>query len=289
MPATRESANIHPTATIDPSAEIADDITIGAGAIIGPHCRIGAGTRIGPNVLIIENTTIGESNQIHAGAVLGGEPQDRAYDPDSDRGVLIIGDHNVIREFVTMHRGAGEGGPTRIGSHCFLMANAHVGHNAIVGDRVTLTNGAVLAGHARVGERAILSAFSAVHQFCEVGEYAMFQATAVVSQHVPPFCIVHRSGNQLSGINTVGMRRSGKFSRDQISEVREVYRRVFRSASVPSVALRRTSAEPWSGPARRLIEFLEASYKLEGRRARGVCTGAARAIRALRQTDDDES
>ncbi len=271
---------------IHPSSEIGEGVTFGPGAVVGPNCRIGDRTRLGSNVIIVQDTTIGADNEFHAGAVIGGDPQDRAYDENVDRGELIIGDRNVVREFVTIHRGAGEGGPTRVGSDGYFMANAHIGHNSIVGDHVTMTNCSVLGGHVRVGESAVLSAYSGVHQFCEIGEYALLQASAIVSQHVPPYCLVHRGGNQLSGINAVGLRRSGKFTRQEISDVREAYRLIFRSSSVPSTALRRVSAREWSTCARRLIEFIEHSMSIKGRRARGICTGAARSIRAGRPADD---
>lgn len=286
MPSTHESASIHPSAIIDPTAEIGEGVTIGPGASVGPHCRIGDRTRLGANVIIIENATIGDDNVFHAGAVIGDDPQDRAFDPDVDRGRLLIGDRNIFREFVTIHRGAGAGGPTTIGDDGYFMANTHIGHNCAVANHVTMTNCSVLGGHVRVGERAVLSAFSVVHQFCEIGEYAMLQANAGVSQHVPPYCIVHRFGNQLAGVNVVGLRRSGKFTRDEISEIRKAYRLIFRSSSVPSAALMRASALEWSPAARRLIEFIEHAMSLEGPRARGVCAGAPRAIRAAGPAED---
>ena len=289
MPATHESVHVHPTAIVDDTAELGASVSIGPGALVGPRCRIGDHTILGPYAIVHEHATIGSHNYIHGGAILGDDPQDRAFDRAVDPGHLFIGDHNIIREFVTIHRGAGESGPTRIGSHCFIMANAHVGHNCNVADHVVLTNHTVVGGHAKIGRNAVLSAFSAVHQFCEVGEFAMFQATAVSSQHVPPYCIVHRSGNQLSGINAIGLRRSGEFTRDEISEVREVYRLIFRSSSVPSSALQRTSGREWGAPARRLIEFIESVGQLSGRHARGICTGAARSLRAVRDHSDSSS
>jgi len=271
---------IHRSADIDPSVKLGAGVTIGPGVIVGPDCTIGDGTRVGPNAVIVCNTAIGCDNTIHAGAILGDDPQDRAFDAAEDAGQLIVGDRNIIREHVTFHRGASGAGPTRVGSDGFFMACSHVGHNSVVGDSVVLTNHAVLAGHVRVGNRCVLSAYAGVHQFCEIGEYAMFQAGAIATQHVPPYTMMRNGFNQLAGINVVGLRRSGNFSRDDITEIREVYRLLLRCPAPWPVKLERVRQQTWRPPTERLISFVEHALALEPPRTKGVCAGIVRRVRA---------
>jgi len=268
MGASAETS-VHPSAEVHPTAELGAGVEIGPGAIIGPGCRIGDACVMGPRAILVRNTALGVGNRIHAYAVLGDDPQDRAYH-DDDPGALVLGDRNTIREFVTIHRGSGDAGSTALGSDCFLMAYSHVGHNCCIGDRVILTNYAGLAGHVRMGDGCVLSGHSAVHQFCDVGEGCMFQAGARVSQHVPPFCIVHRDGNRLAGINTIGMRRAGH-SNAEITDARRVYRALFRSGRPFSAAIDTIQRESWGPAARRIIEFCAAALAQEAPRARGLC------------------
>jgi len=280
MSTATATTQIHPTAQIDPSSTLGVGVVLGPGVVVGPHCHIGDRTRLGPRAILIEHTTLGSDNIIHAGAILGDEPQDRSFNHAADPGKLVIGDHNIIREFVTMHRGAQDAGATRVGSNGYFMACAHIGHNCVVGDHVTFTNYAGLAGHVRVGDGCVLSSFAGVHQFCDVGEYTMFQAGAKVSKHVPPYCIVHRDSNILAGINVVGLRRSGHFSRDDITEIRTIYRLLFHSSSLLSKTLPALSSQSWRSPTRRLIEFIETALAQSPPRARGVCLGRAHSTRA---------
>lgn len=273
MPATATS--IHPTATIHPTADLGAAVEIGPGAIVGPNCRIGDRTSIGPSAVIVRDTTLGADNRVHAHAVLGDDPQDRAYKPDADPGSLTIGNNNIIREFATIHRGAGDAGPTIIGSNGFFMVSCHVGHNCRVGDRVILANFAALSGHVRLGDGCVLSGHAAVHQFCDVGELCMFQGGAGTGQHVPPFSIVHRAGNRIAGINVVGMRRAG-YSSAEITSARTLYRLLFRTTRPLRVVLEEARERSWSNAALRVIEFCDAAIAAAPPRARGVCRAADR-------------
>ena len=214
---------IDPRAIVSSGAEIAPDVSVGPFSIIEAGAVVGAGTRIDSHVRICTGTRLGRENVVHPGAVLGGEPQDRAYDGSPSR--LEIGDRNVFREGVTANRGTAAGSETRIGSDCFLMANAHVGHNAAVGNGAVLANGALLGGHARVGDQVFLSGNAVVHQHIRAGRLGMVQGTGALSADLPPFCI--SSGvNILRGVNVVGLRRAGLDSAG-IKAVRYAFRKLF--------------------------------------------------------------
>ena len=271
------AASIDPAARIDTAAVIADDAVVEADAIIGPGVTIGPATRVRTRAIIVENTTIGARNDIHPYAIIGGDPQDRAYDPDKNRGSLVIGDDNVIREFVTIGRSTGDGPTTRIGSHCFLMSQSHVGHNAQLADHVVLANGASVAGYARVGPRTVLSGFCMIHQFCDVGEMVMFRAAASTSMHVPPFVILARP-NIIAGLNAVGLRRAG-FSDDERAQVKEIYRAVYRTRGgrpLDEAVAQFEQRDDWTPPAQRFIDFFRDRLAAPPPRNRGF-VGAAHA------------
>lgn len=273
MPAT--AASIHPTATIHPSATLGVGVLVGPGAVIGPDCHIGDRTTIGPHAVLVRNTTLGADNTVHPHAVLGDDPQDRAYKPDDDPGSLTIGNNNIIREFATIHRGAGDAGPTTVGSGCFLMVTSHIGHNCRVGDRVILANGALLSGHVRMADACVLSGHAAVHQFCDIGELCMFQGGAGTGQHIPPFSIVHRDGNRICGVNAVGMRRNG-YTGAEITDARALYRLLFRTGRPLRAMLDEARSRDWSRAANMMIEFCDAAIAAAPPRARGVCRAAER-------------
>lgn len=184
---------IHPQAIVDPSARLAEDVEVGPWTLIGPEVEIGAGSRIASHVVIKGPTRIGVGNRIFQFATVGEECQDKKYRGEPTR--LEIGDHNVIREGVTLHRGTvQDAGVTRLGSHNLLMAYVHVAHDCVVGDHVIMANNAALAGHVHVGDHAVLGGFTAVHQFCRIGPHAMCGAGSVVLKDVPAY--VMASGNQ---------------------------------------------------------------------------------------------
>lgn len=218
-------SRIHPTAIVDPAAEL------GEGVEIGPWCRVGAGVVLDRNVRLISNVVvetgvrIGEATEVHPFAVLGGPPQHSGYHGEPT--TLEIGAHNVIREQVTMNRGTPQGGGvTRVGSHNLFMTGAHVGHDCVVGDRITFANNATLGGHATVGDGAFLGGLSAVHQFGRVGQFAMVGGLAAVTRDVIPYGSVWGVHARLEGLNLVGLKRRGA-SRDVIRRMLAAFRQLF--------------------------------------------------------------
>jgi UDP-N-acetylglucosamine acyltransferase len=218
-------AKIHPLAAVSKEAVIADDVTIGPCATIEGPVRIGAGCDILGGARLLGPLTLGARNVVHGTAVLGGWPQDRKF--KGEHSELIIGDDNIFREGVTIHRGTGAGTKTLIGSRCYFMVNSHVGHNCVIGSDVTFVNGAMAGGHVQVADRAILGAYSAIHQFCRVGRLAMPTNGAMYSVDVPPYFIGMKT-NVVVQLNVVGMRRSG-MKRESINAIREMFQHIYRT------------------------------------------------------------
>jgi UDP-N-acetylglucosamine acyltransferase len=219
-------AQVHPTAIVDPRAELAADVVVGAYSIVGDEVRIGAGTTIGPHCVIEGRTTIGRDNRIFAFSSIGAAPQDMKY-RDEPTG-LAIGDRNTIREFCTFNRGtAQDAGVTRLGNDNWVMAYVHLAHDVQVGDHTILANNATLAGHVHVGDWVIVGGLTGIHQFCKVGAHALTGFQSHVAQDVPPFVLV--GGNPLAahGFNVEGLRRRG-FSRERIAQVKQMHRLLYR-------------------------------------------------------------
>jgi len=259
---------IHPTAIIDPKAELDSTVEVGpyavieAGVVVGPNCRIG------PHVHLLGLTTMGEGNIIHAGAVVGDDSQDLKYRGQPTR--LRIGDHNVIREHATLNRSSEEDEDTVIGSHCLLMANSHVGHNCRVGDYVRLANGSLLAGHVTVHDQAIVSGNCLVHQFVRVGKMSMMQGGTKISKDLPPFMMALDT-NSVCGLNTIGLRRAG-FNEEERLELKKLYRVLFREGNTVKDAVALAKEQFHSTPARYLIEFVDTTE-------RGICYDVSRSRR----------
>lgn len=260
---------VHPTAIIHPQAQLDPTVTVGPyaiideGVVVGPHCQIG------PHVYLTGLTAIGAHNQFYAGCVIGEAPQDLKYKNTPTR--LRIGDHNVFREHVTIHRSNKVEEDTVLGSHNFLMAHSHVGHNVLLGDHVIIANGVLLAGHVTVADRAFLSGNCLVHQFVRVGTLALMQGGSAVSKDLPPFTVA-RGDNGICGLNTVGLRRAG-FTVQQRLELKQLYHVLFRGGRKLSDALAAARAQYTSEPSRLLLEFVGASR-------RGICrdTSAAKGV-----------
>jgi UDP-N-acetylglucosamine acyltransferase len=262
------STRISPSATVDPTASIGEGVVIEADAYVGPNCVVGDRCRLRRRSMLVANTTLGARCDVHPNAVLGGDPQDSKYDPATP-GALVIGDGGVFREGVTVHRSVGDRSPTTIGAGCFFMANSHAGHNTLVGDNVTLANGVLLAGHVRLGSRCFMGGNSGVHQFCDIGEGVMFQGVAIATMHVLPFTII--SGvNNCSGINVVGLRRLEGVSREDITEVRLIYKSLLREGHAVGSALERLESRPWGPFARRMLDFAHHVRRYEKPRVRGL-------------------
>lgn len=198
---------IHPTALVDPHAELADDVVVGPGCIIQGPVRIGSGTHLIAHVYLQGPLIIGQRNTLYPYVCLGLAPQDRKFDPQVSGAGIVIGDDNILREGVTIHRATGNQ-PTRLGSGCYLMVNSHIGHDAQVGNAVTLVNGALVAGHVEIADQVILSGNAVVHQFVRIGRLAMIAGVQGVTQDVPPFCIVYNS-RRVGSLNIIGLRRAG--------------------------------------------------------------------------------
>jgi UDP-N-acetylglucosamine acyltransferase len=251
---------IHPQAIVDPSARLADDVEVGPWTLIGPEVEIGAGSRIASHVVIKGPTRIGVGNRIFQFATVGEECQDKKYRGEPTR--LEIGDHNVIREGVTLHRGTvQDAGVTRLGSHNLLMAYVHVAHDCVVGDHVIMANNAALAGHVHVGDHAVLGGFTAVHQFCRIGPHAMCGAGSVVLKDVPAYVMASGNSAHPHGINLEGLRRRG-FSAQALATLRRAYKAIYRQGLTVEQALAALAALAVEEPAvLPLIESLQTSSR----------------------------
>ncbi len=227
--------SIHPTAVIDPTVKLGENVEIGPYSIIGAGVEIGAGSVIGPHVVINGPTRIGIENRIFQFASIGEVPQDKKF--HGEKSILEIGDRNHIREFVTINRGTADGGGiTRIGNDNWLMAYIHVAHDCIVGNNVIFSNGASLAGHVTVDDHAILGGFTLVHQFCHIGSHAFCGMGSAVSKDVPPYVIVNGNPSHPHGLNLEGLKRRG-FSKETLKQLRDAYKLVYRSGLTLEEAL----------------------------------------------------
>jgi UDP-N-acetylglucosamine acyltransferase len=232
---------IHKTALVHEKARIDENVEIGPYAIIGEHVSIGSGTRVGAHTVIEGWTEIGRDNRIYQFASIGADPQDLKFGGEESH--LKIGDRNMIREFVTLHRGTAEGGGvTVIGSDCLLMAYCHVAHDCILGDRVILANAATLAGHVHIDDHAILGGLCAIHQFTRVGCHVMISGGAMVVQDIPPYTIAQGDRAKTVGINQVGLKRRN-FSDEAIRDIKQAYKLMFRSGLRKDEALAQIDAE----------------------------------------------
>lgn len=224
--------SIHPTAVIDPQAELDSTVHIGPYAVIGPNVRLGAETRIDAHAVLSGHTTLGERNYVGSFASVGAPPQDLSYSDEPTE--VIIGNDNQIREYSSIHRGTPSGnGKTVLGDNNLLMAYTHVAHDCILGNHVILANVATLAGHVQVGDRASIGGLVAVHQFCRIGEYSYVGGLSGLSLDVPPYVILvgTRNRTRISGVNKVGLKRNG-FSRETIKELEHAFRIIFRSPNL---------------------------------------------------------
>jgi UDP-N-acetylglucosamine acyltransferase len=247
---------IHPTAIVSASAELGSGVEIGPYTVIGDEVAIGEDTRIGAHVVIAARTRIGRNNRVFQFASVGEIPQDRKYTGDPTR--TVIGDDNVIREFVTIHAGTTQDkGVTTIGDGNWLLAYSHIAHDCVIGNQTTFSNNAQLAGHVVIDDGAVLGGFVGVHQFCRVGAHAMLAAGSIVLQDVPPYVTVAGSPATPRGTNSEGLRRRG-FSGDDIAAIRRAYKTLYRQGLALEDARAEIAAAAVSVPALRpLTVFLE--------------------------------
>jgi UDP-N-acetylglucosamine acyltransferase len=250
---------IHPTAIVDPGSELAADVTVGPYAVIGPNVTIGTGTQLGPHVLIERNTTVGRDCTIGPGTILGAAPQDRKFSGEPTW--LEIGDHTIIREYATIHRGSQARLRTVVGSHCFLMTYVHVAHDCVLEDHVTIANMVQLAGHVIIEAHATISGICPVHQFVRIGTHALVGGGSRVPQDVPPYTRAVGTPLRLFGINTVGLTRAG-VPADVRLALKHAYRLLFNSDFTTSEAVAYLRSQPDVGSeVRRLVDFVAESER----------------------------
>ena len=252
-------SEIDPRSIISPSAKLGNGVRIGPFAVVGDEVELGDGCVLEPHAVVRGPAKLGRDNHVFSFAVLGGDPQDYTY--TGQRVHLEVGDSNSFREFCTVNRGTIKGGGvTRVGSNNLLMSYAHVGHDCVIGNRVTLINGAQLAGHIQVEDYATISSFCLLHQFSRVGRYSYIGAGTVITQDVPPFSLIVSSREtRCFGINRVGLERQG-FAPERIQAIEKAFRLLLRSKLNTTQAvekMRGTLAD--SADVIKLIEFIEST------------------------------
>lgn len=254
------ATTIHPAAFVDDQAQLGQGVIVEPGALIGPDVKVGDRTRVGSHALLTGWTTIGHDCRIHHGAVLGSPPQDLKY-LGEEPSFLVIGDHNVIREYVTANLATEPGATTRIGSHCLLMAYSHVAHNGLLGDHVIVANAVQMAGYVTVEDWAIVGGGTVIHQFVRIGRHSMIGGGSRIPQDVAPFIKLAGSPPRLAGINDVGLERRG-LSQETRDALAKAYKIVFRSGLTAEKAvaeLRR--AFPGNPEVEHLARFTETSVR----------------------------
>ncbi len=258
MTASIHPTAIHPTAVIDPLAELDEGVEVGPYAVIGPEVTVAAGTRIDSAVQLRGPTTIGRDNHIYPGACVGFDPQDLKY--SGERTHLVIGDRNHLREFATVQRGTGEGGgETTIGDDNLFMGYTHIAHDCHVGNRTVFANNATLSGHVEVHDDAVVGAFSSVHQFCRVGRHAYIGGYSVITRDPLPFVKTVGMKPACYGINRIGLERKG-FSPELLKALSAAYRILVRSKLKMAEAVARLRDELGDEPEVRYIaDFVEGS------------------------------
>jgi UDP-N-acetylglucosamine acyltransferase len=215
---------VHQTATIHPSAKLGKGVDIGPYVVIGPEVEIGEGTRIGAHTVISRWTKIGKDNQIYHAVSIGAPPQDAHY--KGEKSGIIIGDRNLIREFVTIHLATGEGQQTRIGNENFIMVHAHIPHNCRIGNQAVIGGYCGLAGHTEIEDQAIIGGLAGIHQFVRIGRLAMIGAQSKIVQDVPPFMLVEGNPAEVRGVNLIGLQRRG-ISQEAITEVKKAFKLIY--------------------------------------------------------------
>ena len=250
---------IHQTAIVSPEAEIGEEVTIGPYCRIGGRVKIGKGCRFDSHVIVDGPSTIGEDNHFFPFGTIGLQPQDLKFKGEDT--FLTIGNHNIFREYVNIHRGtAGGGAYTRIGDHNFLMAYVHIGHDSRLGNHIILANAATFAGHVTIEDHATIGPFSGVHQFCRVGTHGYVGGYSVVTKDVLPYSKTVGNRARIYGVNTLGLQRRG-FPAEVIAAIRQAYRVLLQSRLNTSEALARLEAEPMIPEVRLLVDFIRSANR----------------------------
>ncbi len=258
---------IHPTAIVDPAAQLDDSVTVGPYTVIGPHVRIAAGTTVGPHCVIEGHTTIGRDNRIFQFNSLGAIPQDKKYAGEPCE--LVIGDRNTIREFCTFNIGSpGDGGVTQLGNDNWIMAYVHLAHDCKVGNHTIFANNAQLAGHVHIGDWAILGGFTVVHQFVHVGAHCMTALCSMLVADLPPFVMCQGQPASARSMNFEGLRRRG-WTPERISGVKTIHKLLYREGLTLEHAKGRIAelakTQPESEPdVTMMLSFLEQTTAQRG-------------------------
>ncbi len=267
--------NIHPTAIVAPEAQLAEDVVIGPHTIIGDEVTLGAGTVVEGRVVILGKTTLGENNRVGCGVIIGNTPQDFAFD-DKTKSEVKIGNGNIFREFVTIHRGTKNGSATMVGNNCLLMAGCHLGHNVQLGNRVVVQNNCLLGGYVEVGDSAELGIGSVYHQFLRVGTLSMVRESTRSVKDVPPYLCV--SGfSTLRGLNSIGLRKAG-WSIEARRELKCAFQLIYNSELNVTQALLKAGEMTWSPEVMTFFDFINSSK-------RGVCSKMTKRVRRTMSAD----
>ena len=254
---------IHPSAIIGKTVQLGDGNDVGPGCIIEDGVVLGSRNRLWMNVYVGPGTTLGDENQLHMGAIIGHLPQDLSFAGGSM--FTTIGDRNTIREYTTIHRGTKEGSATVIGSDNFLMANAHIAHNCVVGNKTIFANLATLGGHCEVQDRAFLSGMVVLHQFVRVGSLAIVSGLSALNKDVPPYMMCGGRPAVVQGMNVIALRRAGLDAHAR-EEIKRAYKLLYREGLNLQNALATIQQECHSAEVASIVEFIESSK-------RGICAG----------------
>jgi len=253
---------IHPTALIDPAAQLDPTVVIGPYVIIDGPAKLAAGVKVEAHAQLVGDVTIGSGTTVGRAAIIGCDPQDLSFKPGTPTSV-IIGENNVIREQVTIHRASKAEGATRVGNKNFIMANAHFAHDVQVGNDNIIANAALFAGHVHMGNKNVIGGGAAFHQFIRVGSYCVIAGHASISMDVPPYCCAVLF-NRLTGLNVIGLRRAG-FSAADRAEIKDLFDLLFRSGLNLTQARQALTQRDWPPHCQTLIDFLQAPSR------KGVC------------------
>jgi UDP-N-acetylglucosamine acyltransferase len=257
---------VHPTAIIEPGAQLGKDVEIGAYAFVGAGVQLGDSTRLHHHASVEGNTVLGQCCEVFPYACIGGKTQDLKF-KGGNPGVRI-GDRNVFREYVTVHAATQDGDLTRMGSDNVLLASTHVAHDCVLGNHIIMSNGVVLAGHVVLEDHVVIGGYGGVHQFCRIGAYAMLAAMAKLVHDLPPYCIADGAPAEVRAINKVGLERNG-FGADQLDRVKQIHRILYRDGFNRTQALEKLAqhADAASSEFQRVLAFAKLSE-------RGLAPGA---------------
>jgi UDP-N-acetylglucosamine acyltransferase len=266
-------SQIHASAHVGKDVVIGEGTTVGPGAVIEDGVRLGKNNTIWANAFIARGTTMGDGNHVHPGAVIGHWPQDLGYDPKMES-FLRVGDRNTFREHVTIHRAAKAGNATVIGNDCYIMASAHVAHDAKIGNGVILVNYAGVTGHCEIHDGATMSGHTGIHQFCRIGKFAFMSALSTINKDLPPFFIFGGRPACAQGINVVKLRRAG-IKPSVRKEIKRAYRAIYREGRTVKEAAEIIAKECPSDECKYLVDFILSSK-------RGIAAGAHEQFQTLK-------